>query len=129
MLAFLRLMISRALILAFLLSVVADSIAAVAPQLGAEGCSARCCQAARQKRRGASLSKLRCLVDCNQSGAANTSSPAVPFVEKRHRKLVADRPSFGMESASPQSGIAFRSDRKFTTGSADIYLRTGSLLI
>jgi len=129
-LAFLQVMTGRLLILAFLLSVAADSIAAVAPQMDADGCSARCCQSARQNRRGANPSKLCCLVDCNQSGAANTSSPAVSFVDQRNRKMGADHPCVGTESAAPtRSAIAFRSQTNNTTLSADIYLRTGTLLI
>ncbi|HJZ69017.1 MAG TPA: hypothetical protein VKF81_12910, partial [Blastocatellia bacterium] len=79
-------MISRVLILAFLLSVSSDSLAAVAPNMDA-GCSARCCQNVRQNRPGANQSKLRCLMECNQPGAANTSSPIVSFIDQRDRNL------------------------------------------
>jgi len=122
-------MISRVVIVAFLLSVVVDSIAAVAPQMNAEECSARCCQAARQNRRGASLSKLRCLVDCNQSGAANTASSAFSFVEQRHRKFVANHPLLGAASAPTSPAAAIPSKSHIRIRSTDIYLRTGTLLI
>src|SRR5438128_4885494 len=123
-------MISRVLILTFLLTVVADSLAAVAPHMDGEGCSARCCQAARLNTRRAGLSKLCCLVDCNQSGAANASSSAVAFIDQRHRKMGAAHPSLGTESVAPtRLTVFFRSQTNFTNGSIGIYLRTGTLLI
>jgi len=123
-------MISRVLILTFLLTVGADSLAAVTPHVDGEGCAAGCCQAARLNRRGAGPSKLRCLVDCNQSGAANTSPSSVQFIEQRYRKIAADHPSVGIESATKTSlASAFRSERNITNNSTNIYLRTGTLLI
>jgi hypothetical protein len=122
-------MISRCLILAFLLSIVGDSLAAVAPYMDGEGCSARCCQAARQSRRGANLSKLRCIVDCNESRAANTPSRAVGFIDRKDRKIDAGLSSVGAQSALLCPAIALRIQNSITIGSPDIYLRTGTLLI
>src|SRR2546426_12004359 len=101
-------MISRVLILTFLLSVAADSLAAVAPHIDGEGCSARCCQAARQNRSGTNPSKLRCLMDCNQSGAASTYSPTASLNDQRHAKIGADLCSGASEAAPLGATMAFR---------------------
>ena len=124
-------MIRKLFILAFVLSVAGNSLAAVLPCIeGDGGCSAKCCQAARQNRRDANVSKLRCIVDCNQSGTTNLPSPTVSVVAERDGKAGECLSTLRVAAApSLYSAIALRSKNSLTTGSIDVYLRTRTLLI
>lgn len=119
----------RLLILIFVVSVVGDSAAAIAPHMDGEGCSAECCQAARQNRPDANMSKLRCIVDCNQP--AGTSSPVsvASIVGERHAKPDGGLIALRVDAAPSLRSITFRSKNNLTAGSIDVYLRTGTLLI
>lgn len=122
-------MTSRLLILAFLVSVAGDALAAVVPHMdGDGGCSAECCQAARQNRRDANLSKLRCIVDCNQPGETSSPSPVARIMAQRHGDASAGFSVLKVEAAPSLHSISY-SQNYLPAASADIYLRTGTLLI
>lgn len=124
-------MIRKLFILAFVLSVAGNLLGAVLPCIeGDGGCSAKCCQAVRQNRKDANMSKLRCIVDCNQSRTTNPQSPAVPAVAQRHGKADACLSTLRVAAApSLYSPIGLRSKNSLSTGSIDVYLRTQTLLI
>lgn len=124
-------MIRKLFILAFVLSVAGNAVAAVLPCIeGDGGCSTKCCHAARQNRKDANMSKLRCIVDCNQSGTSNSPLPAVSAVAERDGKAGECLSTIRVAAApSLYSAIALRSKNSLTAGSIDVYLRTRTLLI
>src|SRR5713226_4131962 len=72
-----RTMIRKLFILAFVVSVAGNSLAAVSPHMdGDGGCRADCCRAARHNEPQATLSKLCCLTQCNQPRETQGSLPA-----------------------------------------------------
>ena len=131
MIHFCKTMIRKLFILGFVLSVAGNSLGAVLPCIeGGGGCSAKCCQAVRQNRRGANMSKLRCIVDCNQSRTTNLPSLAGSVVAQRHGKADACLSALRVAAATSLGlPIALRSKNSLTTCSISVYLRTRTLLI
>ncbi|HXG93977.1 MAG TPA: hypothetical protein VNN73_16655 [Blastocatellia bacterium] len=119
------------IILAFIIAVAVNSLAAVTPHMdGDGGCSAACCQAARQHGPGANFSKLRCLIDCSQPGSAESPSPAYAVINDQNKKASAALFAFRVEVALLfQSSNAARSMMPIKTATTDVYLKTGALLI
>ena len=124
-------MIRKLLILAFVLSVSGNSLGAVLPCIeGDGGCSSKCCHIVRRSGNNANVSKLRCIVDCNQSGATNTPSAAISALAERHGKAGVYLSTFKLPGGRLlYPATALSSKNNFTTGSIDVYLRTGTLLI
>lgn len=128
-LGFAKRMIRKLLIMVFVLSVAGDSLAAVTPHMDGEGCAAECCRAARQNTGDANMSKLRCIVDCNQPGGTNSPSPVTSILGERPAKPGGGLIALRGDVAPSLRSITFRSKINFTSGSIDVYLRTGTLLI
>jgi len=112
-----------------MISVIGDSLAALAPHMDGEGCSTMCCQAARQNKHDRNQSKLRCIVECSQPGQATTPSPLASFIEPRHHKINADLPTIRVQAALAIGSTINNSRNNLNTPSNTLYLKTGSLLI
>jgi hypothetical protein len=125
-----RTMIRKFLILTFVVSVAANSLAAVTPHLDGEGgCAADCCRAARQNQPGAILSKLCCLAQCGQPGETQ-GSPSTSLLrsgrDERSPLLVGGR----LEAEySAQPWESAHLPARVVVQSTHIYLSTGTLLI
>jgi hypothetical protein len=122
------LMIRRLLIVAFVLSVAANSLAAVVPIIeGDSGCSG-CCNAARRNEPRLGSSKFRCPTECNQQRETQRSTPASLQGTEREKKdssLVA----VDVAVAHPLPSGFLHSPARSIVQSTHIYLRTGTLLI
>jgi hypothetical protein len=122
-------MIRTLLILAFMLSVAGNSLAAVAPVVEGDGGCGGCCSASRLNQPSVSPSKLCCLADCNQSG--ETQQPAPPSLLRTERDNKSISPVAVVLAAAhsvPPSGF-LHSLAGSVVQSTHIYLKTGALLI
>lgn len=122
-------MIRRLLILAFMLSVAGNSLAAVAPVVEGDGGCGGCCSAARRNEPRVSPSKLCCLTECNQSGETQQTAPPSLLRTKRDDKSSsAVAVVLAAAHSVPASGF-LHSPARSIVQSTHIYLRTGTLLI
>ena len=123
-------MIRRLLILAFLITVGANSVGAVSPHMDGDGCAMACCKAARQTGPDSAPARLRCLVDCNQPAGTSTSSGTeITFAAQKK----AGTNGFLVNAPETLSYIQHarfpKSPTRFLAGCTDRYLETGTLLI
>ena len=122
-------MIRRLLILAFTLSVAANSLAGVAPVLEGDGGCGGCCSAARRHEPSVSPAKLCCLTDCNQSGESQRATPPSLLKTEREDKSISTSPVILAAAHSIQPSRFLYSPARAIADSHHIYLRTGALLI
>lgn len=122
-------MIRKLLIVAFVVSVAGNSLAAVAPVVEGDGGCGGCCSAARLNQPRVSPSKLCCLTDCNQSG--ETQQPAPPSLLRIERNDKCGSPGVVVLAAdhSLRASGLLHSPARSVVESTHIYLRTGTLLI
>jgi hypothetical protein len=122
-------MIRRLLILAFVLAVAGNSLAAVAPVVDGDGGCGGCCKAAHRNEPRVSPSKLCCLTECSQPGETQPTSPRGVLGSERNYKADA---AVAVSLAAPLSGQSSRvlhSPARSIVQTTHIYLRTGTLLI
>lgn len=126
---FVNRMIRKLLIVAFVVSVTANSLAAVAPVVeGSSGCG-DCCSAARRNGPAVSPAKLCCLTDCNQSGETQQSAPASLLRTERDDKSLSPVAVMLAAPNSAQLSQFLHSPARTIIQSTPIYLKTGTLLI
>src|SRR5262249_20663949 len=113
-----------------LLSLSATSLAGAVPQLqNDDGCSSRCCRAAKKKTRLSARTGLCCLVDCGRS--AEPESYFTPNLQTAQGNRDSDR-SVRLLNARSRSSLLVTTcgARSYSErSSSDRYLETGSLLI
>ncbi len=122
-------MISRLLILAFMLSVAANSLAAVAPVVEGDGGCGGCCSAARRNEPRVSPSKLCCLTQCSQPGETQPAPPPSLLRTERDNKSASPVAVVLAASHSVPSLAFLHSPARSIVQTTHIYLRTGTLLI
>src|SRR6266478_7618689 len=98
-------MIRKLAILAFVLSLGCDSLAAVTPLMDAEGCSAKCCQHARQSSPVGRISRLSCMMDCSEPGATNATSPIAWLTDEGKLGRVSSSPLANQNAAASLSTL------------------------
>ena len=123
-------MIRKLFILAFVVSVAGNSLAAVSPHADGEGgCAADCCRAARHNKPEATLAKLCCLTRCNQPGETQ-GSPATSLLSYGPDERTPSLVGVCIEDVySAQPWEAWHSPAGLIVQSTHIYLTTGTLLI
>lgn len=124
-------MMRRFIILVFILTVASNSLAAVSPHMeGDGGCEAECCRTARQNRAASPSARLCCLIDCNQPGGMQATSPARSILDEQSNKCGATRMGFKLEPiaalAAATRGYSLTQPPAEPTS---LYLKTGALLI
>ena len=126
-------MIRKVLIIAFVLSVAANSLAGVLPYITGDGnCEANCCRAHRLSESRARVYKraaLRCLLQCEHP-AENQGVPESPVLRtERDSKIVAHAALSLQALCSTVNTSLSYSTTRITFASTHIYLKTGTLLI
>ncbi len=122
-------MIRRLLIVAFVVSVAANSLGAVAPVVEGDGGCGGCCSAARRNQPRVSPSKLCCLTECSQPGETQPAAPPSLLRTERNNKS-ASAVAVVLAAAHSISPLGFLySPARSVVQSTHIYLRTGTLLI
>lgn len=126
-------MIRKVLIIAFVLSVAANSLAGVLPYITGDGnCDANCCRVHRVGESRARVSKraaLRCLLQCEHP-AENQGVPESPVLRTgRDSKVVAHAAPPVQAVCSTVNARLSRSTTRITFESIHIYLKTGTFLI
>lgn len=126
-------MIRKLLIIAFVLSVAANSLAGVLPYITGDGnCETNCCRAHRVGESRATVSKpaaLRCLLQCEHP-AENQGVPESPVLRtERDSKVVAHSAPALQAGCSTVNARLSDSTIRITFESTHIYLKTGTLLI
>jgi hypothetical protein len=124
-------MIRKLLLVAFVLSVTSNSLAAVLPYLvGDGGCEANCCRVVRHVESQTSLSRLRCLMQCEHP-AEHQGVPELPLLRSdRDSKVAAHIATAAVQAAClTRDARSARSTTRIEFAPTDIYLRTGTLLI
>jgi hypothetical protein len=123
-------MIRKLLLVAFVLSTTSNSLAAVLPYIeGDSGCEANCCRVIRHAESQASLSRLRCLMQCEHP-AENQAVPESPLLRtERDSKIVATVATSIQTACSTLDARSPHSNAHTGFAPARIYLRTGTLLI
>lgn len=121
-------MIRKLLIVAFVVSVAANSLAAVAPVIDGDNACGGCCSAARRHEPRMSPSKLCCLTRCGQPGETQTQDPATLKNERDSKSCSPVVVVLQVAHSIRQLGFHI-SPARSTIESTPIYLRTGSLLI
>jgi hypothetical protein len=121
----------RLLLLVFISVVACNSFAAVTPHADGEGaCSAACCQNARKDTSTSALSRLRCLMNCEQPASHQTTSPANAFAGERQKDRAPGVAIFKYEAAlSLAHPDTRRPPQALARTPIPLYLQTGSLLI
>lgn len=121
-------MIRKLLIVAFVVSVGANSLAAVAPVIdGDNGCGG-CCSAARRHESRMSSAKLCCLTQCGQTGETQGQDPAALRNERDSKSC--SPVVVVLQVAHSVQQLAFHiSPARGNIESTPIYLKTGTLLI
>jgi hypothetical protein len=124
-------MMRRVVILIFIITVAANSVAGVSPHLdGDAGCSMACCQSAHQNDEHSSFSKLCCATDCKQPGGTQTTSASSLLSQIRHKASDVAHSFVSLETGSYASTKKFpKSPTTKMAGSSDRYLETSKLLI
>jgi hypothetical protein len=124
-------MIKKLLILAFIIAVAANALAARSPHIdGDGGCSLSCCQAARETSNELSLSGLCCVMDCKQPAGTNATSPANSIASTRFAYGFATHLAFRTEAATQTRSIKLSHlPARKLAGSYPLYIEIGSLLI
>ncbi|MEK6289542.1 MAG: hypothetical protein AABO57_27825 [Acidobacteriota bacterium] len=116
------------LIVAFMLSVAGNSLAAVSPFEGDGECGG-CCSAPRRNQPRVSQSRPCCLTECGQTGETQRSEPTSLLRTKRDNKG-SSPVVLGVAAAySIQPSGFLHSPARSIVQSTHIYLRTGTLLI
>jgi len=123
-------MIRKLLLVAFVLSTTSNSLAGVLPYLeGSGGCEANCCRIVRHVESQASLSRLRCLMQCEHP-AENQGVPESPLLStERDTKVVAQVATSIQTACSTPDARSPHSTARPAFSSTHIYLKTGTLLI
>lgn len=122
-------MIRKLLIVAFVVSVAANSLAAVAPVIDGDNACGGCCRAAaRRHEPRLSPSKLCCLTRCGQPGETQTQDPATLRNERDGKSCSPVVVVLQVAHSIQQLGFHISPPRS-TIESTPIYLRTGTLLI
>jgi hypothetical protein len=122
---------SRLLLLVFIMMVACNSFAAVTPHADGEGgCSEACCRNAREGGSASALSRLRCLMNCEQPAAHHTVPPANAFAGEQQKERP---PAIAVLGAATARALAYLSTRRRSgppaRASLSLYLQTGTLLI
>ncbi|HYP29019.1 MAG TPA: hypothetical protein VE262_20075 [Blastocatellia bacterium] len=125
----------RLLLLVFIIVVACNSFAAVTPHADGEGgCSTACCRNAREGNSTSAVSRLRCLMNCEQPAGHQAASPANAFSSERQKErapasvMFATGPALGRAFSLAHSG-ARRETFAPARAPVSLYLQTGSLLI
>ena len=121
----------RLLLLVFTLVVACNSFAAVTPHADGEGgCPTACCRNAREGNSTSAVSRLRCLMNCEQPAGHQANSPANAFASDRQKERA---PVFAVFRLDPSPPLTLPSARRENLARAhapvSLYLQTGSLLI
>ena len=120
-------MIRKLLIVAFVVSVAANSLAAVAPVIDDNGCGG-CCSSARRHESRMSSAKLCCLTQCGQTGETQGQDPATLRNERDSKSC--SPVVVVLQAVHSVQQLGFRiAPARGTIESTPIYLRTGTLLI
>jgi hypothetical protein len=123
-------MARKLLISIFIIAVVSNALAAVSPHIdGDGGCSADCCQAARENDGGVNVSRICCVMDCKQPAGTHAPSPTTLIMAERHKASANQVALSLMYIFSCQSVSFLRSQNHALNYSTHVYLKTGSLLI
>ncbi|HKG21038.1 MAG TPA: hypothetical protein VKC34_04000 [Blastocatellia bacterium] len=122
---------SRLPLLVFIIMVACNSLAAVTPHADGEGgCSAACCQNAREGGSASALSRLRCLMNCDAPAAHHTAPPANDFASEKQKERP---PGIAILEGRTARLIPYLNARRRSgppvRASFSLYLQTGSLLI
>jgi hypothetical protein len=121
-------------ILAFVLSVTSNSLAAAWPYIAGDGgCESTCCRTVHHSEDLASLSEpmsgVRCPMRCEHP-AENQGVPESPLLRtERDTKVVAQVAPGIQAVCSTLDGRPLHSTARVAFASTPIYLRTGTLLI
>jgi hypothetical protein len=121
-------MIKKLVIGLFIVAALGNSVGAAASYLGGDtGCFAKCCRKARQKQAG--LSRLCCVVECNQPAGTNTPAPSyAPNNRQDTGQMTAQASGFKPPVSRGLAPTVTDSTRRSRQG-PPLYLTTGTLLI
>ena len=124
-----HLMTRKILIIAFVLSVAGNSLSVVWPYIeGETACESNCCRVVRRVESRASMSRLRCLMQCENPRENQGLPQSSPSRSARDSKVVAQvspAPAVGSSSNARVPHSPARTEFVPT----HIYLRIGTLLI
>jgi hypothetical protein len=125
-------MIRKLLILAFIIAVVSNALAARSPHIdGDGGCSMACCQAARESQDELNLSGLCCVMDCKQpADTTNLPSPLSQLNTARYGKDLNMHLPCRLDVALFASSANFsHSSTQNSLSQSNLYLEISTLLI
>lgn len=123
-------MIRKFLIIAFVLSVASNSLAGVLPYILGEGeCEAKCCRIVGDGESRANQSRLRCLMECGRAADSQGVPGSQLLRIERVSKVVAPVSPGIQALCSPSNVRSLRSPVSVSYVTAQIYLKTGALLI
>lgn len=123
-------MFRKVLIIAFLLSVASNSLAAVLPYVaGDAACEGKCCRVVRRSDWRANESRLRCLMQCEHP-IENQGVPESSLVRPERNSKAVALVAPGLQTlCSTLNARSLPSAPRAAFTSTPIYLKTGTLLI